>query len=439
MCRLLCVDEYDASGQKRKKTRGNTALSELGGIWGMKNDGSKVWKQSARRRITAALLVMTMSLGMVACNSGDAEATKKKKKSKESAKTESVDREFRDIADLLPNEENSDDRVHAKEADDWESLDPDEESTSIPEESTSEEENQFDPGDTNIPGDTEDPEGTEDTEKWGDPIDSPDPEQPTSAEGYVLDNQVIVDNDICRVTLISIVPEETGLYTGFAVRVKCENKTQDKHIWFFIESAVVNGYSVDSQFLELLDPQSKTLSDLHLSGAAFETGVLTSVDKLSFNLSLTDGEDFFAPQYLNQDFIIYPTSLAEDKIEVPERPKIEGETVLVDNDQFTLIIYSSGVNEMWGYETQIYVENKTDRLLRVEFQDFHVNGLELDPFWLFTIPGGTHKITNLRIYDIYLDANDITKVEKLDFTLDVRERNTSDVDALIIQHFEYVP
>lgn len=377
-------------------------------------------ERSACKKTLAAILAFTMALGAAACGAKETEETKKKKK-KATEKTESVEHVFAKSM-TIPDESETE-------------TEPD---ASIPFPSTDTSTTSSDETDPFLPTDETSPTETLDIdyeEDLGDPIDSPDTEVPKTAEGFVMENEVIVDNDMYRVTFLSIVPHEYA--EGFVIYVKCENKTPDKTLWFEINDTVVNGYEAGSTLIEKIGPQRKTISRLRITGEIFDMGILKTIDQLSFVLEISEAGQSSLEDLLEQTFTVYPTGLTAEQIVIPERPTFPGEDVLVDNDQITVIIYSSGMNDFGDFDLNMYIENKTDAPLRCELQGVLVNGRPADPYWVYRAPAHAKAFTSMRLYEMTMQEMKVTKVEKIDFALCVRERGKN--ENLFLAPHEYKP
>ncbi len=375
---------------------------------------------SACKKMLAAILVLTMALGMAACSTKETEKTKKNKK-KVTEKTESVEHVFAEKM-TIPDEQKKE--TEPDDTDPFPSSD-----VSTP---SSDENDPFLPTDDTDSTETPDIDYEEDL---GDPIDSPDPEVPKTAEGFTMENQVLVDNDMFRVTLLSIVPHDYA--AGFVIYVKCENKTPDKTLWFDVGSSVVNGYEVDSIFIEEIGPQRKSVSKMRITGEVFDLGVLTTIDQLSFNLEISEVDHPSDENLLEQNFSVYPTGLTAEQIVIPERPQFPVEEVVVDNDQFTVVIYGSGMNDFGDFDLNLYIENNTDAPLRYELQDVLINNASIEPYWVCTVPAHTRAFALMRLYETEMQEAKITKIEKIDFALNVRERG-KDENLFLVPH-EYKP
>ena len=377
-------------------------------------------ERSACKKTLAAILAFTMALGTAACSAKETEKTKKNKK-KSTEKTESVEHVF---AKKMTTPDESEKETEPDDTDPFPSSD-----VSTP---SSNENDPFLPtGDTD-PTETPDIDFEDDL---GDPIDSPDPEVPKTTEGFVMENQVLVDNDMFCVTLLSIVPHDYA--AGFVIYVKCENKTPDKTLWFEVNSSLVNGYEVESIFFEIIGPQRKTVSQMRITSDAFDMGVLTTIDQLSFDMEITDDDRPGEDPLLEQNFFVYPTGLTAEQIVIPERPQFPNEDVVVDNDQITVIIYGSSMNDFGDFDLNLYIENNTDVPLRYELQDVLINNVSIEPYWVYTVPAHARAFTSMRLYETEMQEAKVTKIEKIDFALNVRERGKD--ENLFLAPHEYQP
>ena len=64
------------------------------------------------------------------------------------------------------------------------------------------------------------------------------------------------------------------------------------------------------------------------------------------------------------------------------------ETVLVDNDDITVVLTDTDPDDMFGYVLKLRLENKTDKTLMYAAENVSVNGFMVEPLFAQTVSAG---------------------------------------------------
>ena len=115
------------------------------------------------------------------------------------------------------------------------------------------------------------------------------------------------------------------------------------------------------------------------------------------------------------------------------------EILLVDNENCTFKITSTGTDPIWGYTLQVYLENKTDVELMFSLDDVSVNGFMCDPFWASSVAAGKKANEEISFSDSDFEKNGITEVSEIVFTLTVYDANDWTADHLVSETFTIHP
>ena len=252
---------------------------------------------------------------------------------------------------------------------------------------------------------------------------------------YTIDNEVIVDNDYCTVTLINGTAKKNG---GADFKFALENKTDDKNLMFSMDDTAVNGWVISSLFAETVAAGKKSNETLSLSGSDLQDCNLTSVDKLAFYLRVYDDDDWMADEFVEETFTVYPTGLTEAEVISPERPQGKDEMTVVDNDTCEFVILGTYEDSIWGYTAVVYLENKTtDSNIMFSWDDVSVNGYMIDPFWARSVPAGDKRLSTISFSSSDLEENDIESVEEIE--LRVYDEGNWSEDDFVKDTFTYTP
>ncbi len=87
-----------------------------------------------------------------------------------------------------------------------------------------------------------------DTPKSGDKTKETEPKtaktEPVKKIDYTIDNEIIVDNENCKVTIVNATAKNSGVDFKFTL----DNKTSDKVFMFSIDNTAVNARTISSLF-----------------------------------------------------------------------------------------------------------------------------------------------------------------------------------------------
>lgn len=257
-----------------------------------------------------------------------------------------------------------------------------------------------------------DKEPVEQTEPTG----STEPEQPplTAPEDYR--GEVLVDNDICTVSVDQITVDP---FWGYTLELSLENKTSTA-VCFSVSAVSVNGIMCEPLWaVELAAGEKKAGEQISFFETELQDRGIWQVADVSFRLEVTDAEDLWADPLLMQWCSVQP--LGQEAVAqycTHEQP--EGQ-VLLDDEYCTVILTGFDPEDSMGYAMGLYVLSKTDRALRVAMNDVSVNGVMLDPYW-----GSTLAPRKLVLLDAIwtqedLKACQIRDLTKIEFTFAVSD------------------
>lgn len=119
---------------------------------------------------------------------------------------------------------------------------------------------------------------------------------------------------------------------------------------------------------------------------------------------------------------IYP--YGKEKAIPYERGYHENDIVLLDNEYVTLIATAFGELTNWlvdCYAMRFWVLNKTDKELRIDFENVSVNGYMANPYCYTTVKARKSDFDAMMFENSYLEEYEIVTIEEIEFTLIVEE------------------
>ena len=95
------------------------------------------------------------------------------------------------------------------------------------------------------------------------------------------------------------------------------------------------------------------------------------------------------------------------------------EQVLVETENVLVKLTGIADDPIWGYTLKVYLENRTAANLMFSVEDAAVNGFMCDPFWAAEVREGMKANEEISFFKSDFEANGITEVTDIVFTLRV--------------------
>ncbi len=251
------------------------------------------------------------------------------------------------------------------------------------------------------------------------------PTPPSTELVFSFEETVIVDNDQCSIKLTDIYEDDIW---GYTIKAEIENKSPDKTYMFSLEHSAINGVEVSNLFAKEVAAGKKANGEITLTDDALKENGINHYTDIALSFRVYDTNDWSADEVLEETFHIYPYGEANAS-RFTRAPKAT-DTVIVDNDDITIIVTGYGVDEIWGYEANLYLVNKTDKELMFDIEDCSINGYMLDPFFATSIYPNEAKFTEINWSTEDLEENSITEVEEIELTFEVTDYSDWSADDI---------
>lgn len=246
-------------------------------------------------------------------------------------------------------------------------------------------------------GDGDDGKNTDKTEQNG-------------KDDIALDPNVVIDNDDCYIKLMDADPDGDW---GYTIPLELENRS-DETLFFYLESAVVNGVQCDPSFSATLDAGEKTTDEISIWEDFFCGVDIGEYTDIELTLSVYD-ENLDA--LYSETVRFYP--LGEEAATTYVREAQKSDIVIFDNECAKVIVIGYGEDESGGYTVTLMCINKLKNS-DIDFtidEGLTVNGVELDPFFGCTAGPGKCAFSQMYFFPSELEDNNIDTVSKIIFTL----------------------
>ena len=239
-----------------------------------------------------------------------------------------------------------------------------------------------------------------------------------------------VDNDQCTIKITGIDSDDIW---GYTLKTYMENKSSDKTYMFSVESASINGVKAEPGFATEIAAGKKSNEEIHFSkdlsnGKSLEAQSVGDFTDIRLSFIVYDSEDWAADPVAKETVHVYP--LGKDKAVEFVRASKDTDTVIVDNDDISVVVTNYDEGGFWGYTANLYLVNKTDKEFTYSVEEVSVNGFMVDPFWADSVCAGESAFSSISWSDSAFEENNITKVEEIEMKLRVYDAEDWSADAV---------
>ena len=261
---------------------------------------------------------------------------------------------------------------------------------------------------------TTDSAGTSANES-SDSTDTADTTDTAGSSEIVFESLKVVDNDECSIVITELDPNEIF---GYTLEVELENKSSELTYMFAIRTASVDGVETDPLFASEVAAGKKSADEIYFTDTNLEENGLTDFTDIEMTFYVYDSDDWLADPVAEETVHIYP--YGEENASVFERESLDTDTVLIDNDNITVIVTGYEYDSIWGYTVNLFLVNKTDSYVMFSVDEASVNGYMSDPLWAEELSGGKCAFSSVCWYDTELEEYGITdgsEIENIEFLL----------------------
>lgn len=264
---------------------------------------------------------------------------------------------------------------------------------------------------------SEEPEENISEESTGDSTEVPaENVSKSGSNNFDFQSTVLVENDECAITIKEIDPNGTW---GYTLKTMLENKSSEKTYMFSVESAYVNGVSASTLFATSVAAGKKANEDIIFMDDSLEKAGITNFTDIELRFRVYNDDDWEEDPIIDDSFHIYP--YGEDKVEKYERNPADTDTVLVDNDNVSVIVTGYSEDELGDYNVELYIVNKTDNNVMFTVENASINGLMADPFYACELAANKCAFSNITWLKDTLQNNGIETVEEIELPFIVYE------------------
>lgn len=249
--------------------------------------------------------------------------------------------------------------------------------------------------------------------------------EPQNAE-VPFEELVVVDNNECAINITGI---DLDNIWGYTLKVKLENKSDEKTYMFSVQSAAINGVESDPFFATEVAPSKKSNNDISFSDDTFKDIGIKEVTDIEITFKVYDSNDWMADAVALETVHVYP--FGKEKATIFTRESQPTDTVLFNDENVSVIVIGYTQDSIWGYTVNLYLANKTDIPLMYAVDEVSVNDYMADPIWAKEVQPGKMAFTTMSWSNTTFEENGITQVEKIEMLFNVYDSNDWMADKLI--------
>ena len=190
---------------------------------------------------------------------------------------------------------------------------------------------------------------------------------------------------------------------------------------FVVSSASVNGVETEPLYAHEVAAGKKSNEDINFLDSGLSDKNIGEITDIEITFRVHDAEDWTADDVANETIHIYP--MGEEKATTFVRENQPADTVIVDDENITVIVTDYNMDDIWGYNANLYLVNKTDKELTFSVDDASINGFMADAFWASNVSPGKSTFKSITWFNSELEKNGITDVETIEMVFRVHNAN----------------
>ena len=225
---------------------------------------------------------------------------------------------------------------------------------------------------------------------------------------------VAVDNEECMIKIKSIDPDN---FWGYTIKVQLENKSDSKTYMFSVDSAAINGVKSVAFFATEVAAGKKANDEIIFTTSDLKENGINNFTDIELSFRVYDSNDWLADDVANESVHVYP--FGEENATKYVREVKNTDNVLFDNENLTVIVTGYSDDNTLGYDVELFLVNKTDTELWFTADEESVNGFMIGSSFVASVPAGKCAFETMTWYDSYLEENEITEIEEIEFLLRV--------------------
>lgn len=187
---------------------------------------------------------------------------------------------------------------------------------------------------------------------------------------------------------------------------------------FTVDEVYTNDFRFDPVWACRVEPGQTLDENIIWSALEMEARGITQITKVDLKLRVYDALDN-SLEYANVSITNYPSGKSA-YIAQKRNPRTT-DVVLIDNNDYTIIVTGCDTEHRWGLAMDLYLLNKTDKPVVFTAENVLVVGTPIDPQWSCTLPAGKQALSQMLWFES--DLEELGKINGISFDLLVQDMN----------------
>lgn len=238
-------------------------------------------------------------------------------------------------------------------------------------------------------------------------------ENVTDDPATTINEQIIVDQDGIKITAIEYVYDQIW---GEGIKLLIENNT-DVNIRVRCNTVIVNNYMFSGLFSEVVASGKKSNAKLYLYSSELKSSGITNVGKIEMYFTVLNSDTY--KTIFEPDVVTVQTSKFNNMDIKPNDDGLE----LYNENGIRIVGKFVDSDSIWGTSILLYLENSTDKNIRVSCENISVNGYMVTGYLYCDIYAGKMAIDTIDIFSSDLEENNIESIEDIELSFHIINTN----------------
>lgn len=256
--------------------------------------------------------------------------------------------------------------------------------------------------------------GNSDVEQSTGNADHVDEVDDTNAAEISIEPQVLLQQSGVTITAQEYVSDS---FWGDGIRILTENQS-GHNITVGCTALMVNDYMITDLFAVNVADGKKDQSVIYFLSSELKAAGIERIGKIEIYFHIYDSDSW--DDLYNSGCITIQTSDYDNMDSTPDDMGQE----LYNANGIRIVGKEVDEDSFWGMAVLLYIENNSGRNIVVSCDDLSVNDYMMTPLFVSTVYNGKKAIDDITIFSSELEENGITHLERVEFTLQIRDNDT---------------
>lgn len=229
-----------------------------------------------------------------------------------------------------------------------------------------------------------------------------------------IKQQILLDREGVRITAVEYV---TDTLLGDGVKILVENNT-DQNLRIGCETLIVNNYMINEWFYTNVAAGKKVYDTIKLYSSELNASGIENVGQIELSFYVRDSETY--DSVFESDLITITTSMYSTMDTIPNDDGFE----LYHSEDVRIVGKYVDEDSFWGSSVLLYIENKTDKTIKVSCENMSINDYMVDGYMFTTIYPQKMIIDTITVFSSDLEENGISSIDQIELTFHVVDADT---------------